>query len=96
MVEKDDVMDAISSFVAAYLVQLPEAQHLKPDELQRALGGAIAVRAYFFHSFGKGQHLRQGACVPYARIFGSLAATLVVGVQSSNVQTRLQGEQEGL
>ena len=43
MVEKDDVMEAISAFVAAYLVQLPEAQHLKPDELQRALGGAIAV-----------------------------------------------------
>ena len=44
MVEKDDVMDAMAAFVAAYLMQLPEAQHLKPDELQRALGGAIAVR----------------------------------------------------
>ena len=43
MVEKDDVMEAISEFVATYLMQLPEAQNLKPEELQRALGGAIAV-----------------------------------------------------
>ena len=57
MVEKDDVMDAISSFVAAYLVQLPEAQHLKPDELQRALGGAIAVQAGSFCAVSV-QHLR--------------------------------------
>ena len=88
MVEKDDVMDAISSFVAAYLVQLPEAQHLKPDELQRALGGAITVRTYSCHPFVKGQHLRQWACVP--------SCHSVVEVQSRNVQTQLQRGQEGL
>ena len=51
MVEKDDVMDAMATFVAAYLMQLPEAQHLKPQELQQALGGAIAVR----RSWGPGR-----------------------------------------
>ena len=45
MVDKADVMDAMATFVAAYLMQLPEAQNLKPDELQKALGGAIAVRS---------------------------------------------------
>ena len=44
MVEKDDVMEAMATFVAAYLMQLPEAQHLKPHELQTALASAIGVR----------------------------------------------------
>ena len=71
MVEKDDVMEAISAFVAAYLVQLPEAQHLKPDELQRALGGAIAVCFCAHLQMLRGQHpaaLIQMGIAAHARV----------------------------
>ncbi|KAL0054096.1 hypothetical protein WJX82_003687 [Trebouxia sp. C0006] len=37
LVEKEDVLDAIGTFVAAYLATVPEAQHMKPAELQQAL-----------------------------------------------------------
>lgn len=37
LVEKEDVLDAIGTFVAAYLATVPEAQHMRPAELQQAL-----------------------------------------------------------
>ena len=37
LVEKEDVLDAIGTFVAAYLATVPEAQNMKPAELQQAL-----------------------------------------------------------
>lgn len=43
VVEKEDVLDAIGTFVAAYLAELPEAQNLKPAELQRAIQNAFKV-----------------------------------------------------
>jgi hypothetical protein len=43
VVNKSDVLDAIGSFVAAYLVTLPEAQKLQPAELQAALKKTFRV-----------------------------------------------------
>lgn len=43
MVQKDDVLDAIGTFVAAYLAELPEAQNLQPAQLQAALKTAFKV-----------------------------------------------------
>ena len=43
MVEKNDVVEAIGAFVAAYLMELPEAQNLKPEELQKAVAVAFKV-----------------------------------------------------
>lgn len=43
LVEKEDVLDAIGTFVAAYLATVPEAQHMKPAELQRALTSTFRV-----------------------------------------------------
>ena len=44
IVEKDDVLEAIGTFVAAYLAELPQAQKLQPKELQTALRNAFKVR----------------------------------------------------
>ncbi|BDA46305.1 hypothetical protein COCOBI_08-3970 [Coccomyxa sp. Obi] len=41
IVQKDDVLDAIGTFVAAYLAELPEAQNLQPAQLQAALKTAF-------------------------------------------------------
>ncbi|EIE24028.1 hypothetical protein COCSUDRAFT_47107 [Coccomyxa subellipsoidea C-169] len=41
MVQKDDVLEAIGTFVAAYLAELPEAQNLPPAQLQAALKTAF-------------------------------------------------------
>jgi hypothetical protein len=46
VVNKGDVLDAIGSFVAAYLVTVPEAQNLQPSELQNALKKTFRVSAY--------------------------------------------------
>ena len=43
MVEKDDVLEAIGSFVAAYIAELPQAQNLPPAELQLAIARAFKV-----------------------------------------------------
>ena len=43
MVDREDVVEAIGAFVAAYLVQLPEAHKLKPEELQVAVKHAFQV-----------------------------------------------------
>jgi hypothetical protein len=43
VVDKDDVLDAMGSFVAAYLTQLPQAQNLQPAELQKAIKQAFKV-----------------------------------------------------
>ena len=43
LVEKEDVLDAIGSFVAAYLAELPQAQNLPPAELQVAIKNAFKV-----------------------------------------------------
>ena len=44
LVEKQDVLDAIGTFVAAYLATVPEAQNMKPAELQQALSSTFRVR----------------------------------------------------
>jgi len=41
LVSKDDVLEAMGSFVAAYLAQLPQAQNLQPAELQLAIQHAF-------------------------------------------------------
>lgn len=46
VINKGDVLDAIGSFVAAYLVTIPEAQNLQPSELQNALRKTFRVSAY--------------------------------------------------
>ena len=80
LVEKADVMAAMADFVAAYLMQLPEAQHLKPQELQKALGGAIAVRFASVHAafLGAGlsnwQNLCRRGCCMQLRICDGMAA----------------------
>lgn len=43
LVEKTDVLDAIGTFVAAYLATVPEARHIKPAELQQALTTTFRV-----------------------------------------------------
>ena len=43
MVQRADVLDAIGTFVAAYLAELPEAQNLQPAQLQAALKTAFKV-----------------------------------------------------
>ena len=43
MVEKEDVLEAIGSFVAAYISELPQAQNLPPAELQLAITKAFKV-----------------------------------------------------
>lgn len=43
LVEKEDVLDAIGTFVAAYLATVPEAQHMKPADLQQALTSTFRV-----------------------------------------------------
>lgn len=37
------MLDAIGTFVAAYLATVPEAQHMKPAELQQALTSTFRV-----------------------------------------------------
>ena len=49
LVEKEDVLDAIGTFVAAYLATVPEAQHMKPAELQQALTSTFRVSASHVH-----------------------------------------------
>lgn len=43
LVEKEDVLDAVSTFIAAYLATIPEAQHMKPTDLQQALTSTFQV-----------------------------------------------------
>ena len=45
VVEREDVLEAIGQFVAAYRATLPEAQHLQPKQLQRALAQTFKVCA---------------------------------------------------
>lgn len=43
LVEKEDVLEAIGSFVAAYLAELPQAKTMTPAELQHAIKNAFKV-----------------------------------------------------
>ncbi len=43
LVNKEDVLEAMGSFVAAYLAELPQAQNLQPAELQQAIRHAFKV-----------------------------------------------------
>jgi hypothetical protein len=43
LVRKEDVLEAIGAFVAAYLAELPEAQNLQPAQLQAALKATFRV-----------------------------------------------------
>ena len=45
LVRKEDVLEAIGAFVAAYLAELPEAQNLQPAQLQAALKTTFKVCA---------------------------------------------------
>ncbi len=45
LVRKEDVLEAIGAFVAAYLAELPEAQNLQPAQLQAALKTTFRVCA---------------------------------------------------
>jgi hypothetical protein len=40
---REDVVDALSQFIAAYLTTLPEAQNLEPRQLQRAIATTLKV-----------------------------------------------------
>ena len=44
VVDREDVLDAVGAFIAAYLASLPEAQNLQPAQLQSALKQAFKVR----------------------------------------------------
>lgn len=37
LIDHDDVVNALASFIAAYLVTLPEAQSMKAQDLQKAV-----------------------------------------------------------
>lgn len=41
VVERDDVVDALAAFIAAYIVSLPEARQMEPRELQAAVVGTM-------------------------------------------------------
>jgi len=41
MVEREDVLDAMAVFIAAFVAQQPQAKHLQPEQLQRALAQAF-------------------------------------------------------
>ncbi len=43
LVRREDVLEAIGSFVAAYLAELPEAQNLQPAQLQASLKTTFKV-----------------------------------------------------
>ena len=45
LVRREDVLEAIGAFVAAYLAELPEAQNLQPAQLQAALKTTFKVCA---------------------------------------------------
>lgn len=46
LVRREDVLEAIGAFVAAYLAELPEAQNLQPAQLQAALKTTFKVCAW--------------------------------------------------
>ena len=46
LVRKEDVLEAIGAFVAAYLAELPEAQNLQPAQLQAALKTTFKVQHF--------------------------------------------------
>jgi hypothetical protein len=37
LIDHDDVINALATFIAAYIVALPEARHMKPADLQKAV-----------------------------------------------------------
>ena len=47
VVRKEDVLEAIGAFVAAYLAELPEAQNLQPAQLQAALKTTFKVCPFY-------------------------------------------------
>lgn len=54
VVEKEDVVDALSQFIAAYLATLPEAQNLEPRQLQCAITTTLKVRPGVGRGMGQG------------------------------------------
>lgn len=44
LVGREDVLEAVGAFIAAYLASLPEAQNLQPAQLQSALKQAFQAR----------------------------------------------------
>ena len=44
VVDREDVLDALGAFIAAYLASLPEARNLQPAQLQAALKQAFQAR----------------------------------------------------
>ena len=47
VVTKDDVVNAMASYIAAWLSNLPEAKNMAPEELQSAVLGGVRVRVFF-------------------------------------------------
>ena len=68
LVRKEDVLEAIGAFVAAYLAELPEAQNLQPAELQAALKTTFKVCALGICLFpkSKSQPVAEGTILPSA------------------------------
>lgn len=44
VVQREEVIEAMGAFVAAYLANLPETQKMDPQQLQLALQHALKVR----------------------------------------------------
>ena len=69
VVDREDVLDAMGAFIAAYLASLPEARNLQPAQLQAALKQAFqacpAAQTSALHGVvsvgctGQGAHERQ-------------------------------------
>ncbi len=43
IVQREEVIDAMGAFIAAYLANLPEAKKMDPQQLQKALQSALKV-----------------------------------------------------
>jgi hypothetical protein len=68
VVDRHDVVDAIGSFVAAYLATLPEAQNMQPKQLQQALKQAFQElrQSRVRQAWRWGQSLYRAAAVTYS------------------------------
>lgn len=68
VVSKEEVIEAIGSFVAGYIVSVPEAKGMRPEELQAALGVAFLEirKSRVRHLWEWGRSLYRAAAVSYA------------------------------
>lgn len=66
VVERQDVLEAIGTFVAAYLATIPQAQDLPPKELQAAVARAFQVGSTTPWSSSTAAALTQTCCVMHS------------------------------